>query len=204
MAAPAPPAGFFRFRMDNRYDDWDAIPPLAVFPADFQPGSFSRERFGRPMEVLALSQARHWRQGGTALSEMKIVRDERGIYLYVSTQEAISENLSLFLYLQSRAGGTQENRLTLELVPQTPTSPGLVVLWEKDEEPVVVGRAASGTFFLEAEVLNEVLLPYLESVPELSYFDLTSCYFDRGQLFYEEFYFASPSFSEIPTPQSLF
>ena len=68
----------------------------------------------------------------------------------------------------------------------------------------MVGRAASGSFFLEAEVLNEVLLPYLDLEPGLSYFDLTSCYFDRGRLSYEEFYFATTSFEEIPTPDALF
>jgi len=202
--SPTLSSGFFRFRIDNRYEDWDAIPVLAAFPTGYRPGSFTLERFGRELEVLPIGESRHWRDGGTALSEVKIVRDERALYLYLSTHQAIADNLSVFLYLHGPGGRARENRLTLELVPETARAPGLVVLWEKGEDPFVVGRLASGGFFLEAEVRNDVLLPYLEQVPDLSYFDLTTCYFDRSALTYEEFYFGSPRFAEIPAPGSLF
>ncbi|MBN1835230.1 MAG: hypothetical protein JW820_05220 [Spirochaetales bacterium] len=212
--AEATDGSFFRFQIDNRYEDWDSIPALVAFPDSHEPESFTRESFGRELEVLPLREARHWRDGGTALGEVKIVRDERGIYLYASTHQAMADDLSLFLYLHprrdaargadARGADAPANRLTLELVPQTQRAPGLVVLWEKEAEPVVIGRVASGGFFLEAEIRAEALLPYLERAPELSYFDLTTCYFDRSSLSYEEFYFASPSFAEVPTPNALF
>ena len=198
-AAEVVPEGSGRVRIDHRYERWETVPALLVFPADHRPTSFTRERVGGELEVLPIGESRRWGTGGTPVHEVKVVRDQGTTYLYLSTHEAISEDVSIFLYFHASGSGAVPNRLTLELSPRRTGSPGLVVLWQENQEPVMIGELATGSFFLEARVADPVLLPHLESLPGLSYFDLTSCYFDRRELAYEEFYFGSLEFAQIAT-----
>ncbi|MCK5008477.1 MAG: hypothetical protein KAR73_13890, partial [Spirochaetales bacterium] len=82
--------------------------------------------------------------------------------------------------------------------------PGLVVLWEKDRKPVVVGKLASGSFFLEARIEKELLFDLLYARPEITFFDLTTSFFDRQELTYEEFYIATVALAEIPTEKTIY
>jgi hypothetical protein len=200
--------GMFRFQIDNQYDDWEAIPPLLVYPGGYAPESFTRERYGGASEVLPIASARHWDRGGTSLSELKIVNDAQGIYLYAAARTAIDPNLSIFFYFQGEEEAGREgapNQLTLELVPSHGEEPGLVVLWERGQRPAIVGELASGNFFLEARVdkmrLQRALLA---ADPEVSFFDLTTAFFDRGALAYEEYYYSSVVLQEIPTLDTLY
>jgi len=199
--------GFFRFQIDNKYEDWEAIPTFLSFPVDHTLPSFTREQYGGKFEVLPISQSRRWHTGGSALNEIKVVDNLQAIYLYLSTHSALSADLSVFLYFHNdrnlrRLGA--ENQFTLELVPSRAEEPGLVVLWEKDRKPVVVGKLASGSFFLEARIEKELLFDLLSARPEITFFDLTTSFFDRQELTYEEFFIASVSLAEIPTEKTIY
>jgi hypothetical protein len=199
--------GFFRFQIDNQYEDWEAIPTFLAFPADHTLPSFTRERYGGEFEVLPISQSRHWRTGGSALNEIKVVNNLQDVYLYLSTHSALSVDLSVFLYFHSdsnlRRRGA-ENQFTLELVPSRAEEPGLVVLWEKDRKPEVVGKLASGSFFLEARIEKALLFDLLSARPEITFFDLTTSFFNRQELTYEEFHIASVRLAEIPTEKTIY
>ena len=206
-AAPSAKRGVFRFRIDNQYDDWEAIPTFLSFPADRTLPSFTREQYGGDFEVLPIDQSRHWGSAGTALNEIKVVNNLEAVYLYISTHTALSPNVSIFLYFHSdrdlrRAGAT--NDFTMELVPAKATEPGLVVLWERERKPVIVGTLASGSFFLEAKIDKDLLYDIQAAKPEITFFDLTTSYFDRQELAYEEFYIASIPLAGIPTEQTLY
>jgi len=199
--------GFFRFQIDNRYDDWEAIPAFLSFPAGRTLPSFTREQYGGDFEVLPIDRSRHWGSSGTALNEIKMVNNLEAVYLYISTHTALSPNVSIFLYFYSdrnlrRAGAT--NDFTMELVPAKATEPGLVVLWEKERKPVIVGTLASGSFFLEAKIDKDLLYDIQAAKPEITFFDLTTSYFDRQELAYEEFYITSIPLAGIPTERTLY
>jgi hypothetical protein len=199
--------GLFRFQIDNQYEDWEVIPTFLSFPADHTLPSFTREQYGGEFEVLPISRSRHWRTGGSALNEIKVVDDLQAVYLYLSTHSALSADLSVFLYFHNdrnlrRLGA--ENQFTLELVPSRAEEPGLVVLWEKDRKPVVVGKLASGSFFLEAVIEKALLFDLLSARPEITFFDLTTSFFNRQELTYEEFYIASVTLAEIPTERTVY
>ena len=190
--------------IDNSYEDWETVPFLAGFAENFAPLSFTREEYGRDFQSLPLNSAKYWQSGGTALSEIKAVAAAERLYLFSSTRSAIAENLSIFLYIHSRAESGRENSVTLELIPASAYEPGLVVLWERGREPRLVGRLFSGSFFLEAEIdmapVRQALSRTLAGSPsqEDLRVDLTSCYFDRGSLSYEEFFFSSLSLMDVP------
>jgi hypothetical protein len=209
-AGPAP-AGpekeFFRFQIDNRYEDWEAIPVFLSFPADRTLPSFTREQYGGAFEVLPIEQSRHWASGGTSLNEIKVVNNIESVYLYISTHSALSPNVSVFLYFHTdqnlrRSGAT--NRFTLELLPAKAEEPGLAVLWEKERKPVIVGTLASGSFFLEARIDKNLLYDIEVAKPQITFFDLTTSFFDRQELAYEEFYIASIPLAGIPTERTLY
>jgi hypothetical protein len=206
-AAPAAEEGFFRFQIDNRYEDWEAIPTFLSFPVDRDLPSFTREQYGGQFEVLPIAEARHWGTDGSAINEIKVVNDAAALYLYISTHSTLSSNLSVFMYFHTdqnvrRLGAT--NKYTLELVPERAEQPGLVVLWQKDGAPLIVGELASGSFFIEAKIDKDLLYDIGEARPRITFFDLTTSYFDRQELAYEEFYIASIPLASIPTEQTLY
>jgi hypothetical protein len=207
----APPAGVVRppseerlnIRIDNRYDDWEAIPVLVSF-VDYQPASFSREQYGTPARVLPLSEARYWKKGGTSLAELKAAQEDRTLYLFLSTRSAMADGLSIFLYFRDPKDKPEENRVTVELLPATSGESGLAVLWVKDRAPIAAGELASGSFFLEASLDLAAIDAALVSRLELASVELTSCFRDRLALVYEEFYYATLSVKEIPTAARLY
>ena len=149
--------GFFRFQIDNQYEDWEAIPPFLSFAADRTPPAFTREQYGTGFEVFPIAESRHWGSEGTSLNEIKLVNNLNDVYLYVSTHSALSANVSLLLYFHTdrnlkRSGAI--NRFTLELLPESSQKPGLVVLWEQEQKPLIVGSLASGSFFLELSLIH--------------------------------------------------
>ncbi len=186
-------------RIDNNYEDWENIPYLTVFSADFHPASFTRERSGKVFEVLPLRFAQYWDQGGTHLNEIKTAVDIEHLYLFCSTHSGINDNLSIFLYFHGERASESENRVTLEILPSS-IEPGLVVLWEKEKAPIVIGSVASGRFFIEAEIdkteLYRALGPDLGARPSL---DITTSYFDRASGVYEEFFFTTLFLDDIPS-----
>ena len=66
--------------------------------------------------------------------------------------------------------------------------------------PEAVGRLVSGSFFLEGRISRRMVEAALgrEIGPE-AFFDLTTCYFDRGSGAYEEFYFTTVYLRDIPS-----
>jgi hypothetical protein len=202
-AARTPGEGRLNIRIDNQYQDWEAIPALAAF-GDYQPGSFSREQYGSAARVLPLREARFWQKAGTSLAELKAVREDKTLYLFLSTRSAIADGLSIFLYLHDPKDPADGNRVTLELVPAAKGAGGLVVLWVKGQAPVTVGTLASGTFFLEASVDLATIEAALTSRSELALVELTTCYRDRSALAYEEFYHATLALQDFPTADRLY
>lgn len=208
-APPAESAAKSGILIDNSYEDWESVPFLAGFAEGFSPLSFTREEYGSEFRALPLKAARHWQSGGTSLSEIKAVAGEDRLFIFSSTRSAIADNLSFFLYVHSRGEAGRENSVTLELIPASAYEPGLVVLWERGREPQLAGRLFSGSFFLEAEIdlalLKRALTRTLaaQPAPEDLRVDLTSCYFDRGGLVYEEFFFSSLSFLDVPSLEEI-
>ena len=199
--------GFFRFQIDNQYEDWEAIPSFLSFAADRRIEAFTREQYGGAFEVFPLSASRNWGAEGTSVNEIKVVNNRDAVYLYVSTHSTLSPNVSLFLYFHSqqnlkRTGAV--NRFTLELVPARAQKPGLVVLWEQNRKPLIVGKLASGSFFLEAKIDKGMLHDILTAKPEITFFDLTTCYYDRQELAFEEYPIATISLAQIPTENNLY
>ena len=206
-AAPTEQRGFFRFRIDNQYEDWEAIPTFLSFPADRSLPSFTREQYGGEFEVLPIDKSRHWGSQGTSINEVKAVNNLDAVYVYISTHTALSPDVSVFLYFHTeqnlrRTGAT--NRFTLELLPAKAEEPGLVILWEKERKPMIVGTLASGSFFLEARIDKDLLYDIQTAKPEVTFFDLTTSCYDRQELAYEEFYIASIPLAGIPTEQTLY
>jgi len=198
-----PVEGRLNIVIDNKYEDWEAIPVLASF-SDYQPASFSREQYGTPSQVLPLSEARYWQKGGTSLADLKAAQEDRTLYLFLSTRSAIADGLSFFLYFHDPKDPPDENRVTVELVPATGGRPGLVVLWVRDKSPVPAGELASGSFFLEASLDLALVDAALVSRLEMSSMELTACFRDRLALVYEEFYYITLALKEIPTADRLY
>jgi hypothetical protein len=92
----------------------------------------------------------------------------------------------------------------MELLPAKAEEPGLVVLWEKERKPMIVGSLASGSFFLEAKIDKKLLYDIQVAKPAITFFDLTTSCFDRQELAYEEFYVASIQIAAIPTEETLY
>jgi len=194
------PAGQVPIRIDNSYEDWESVPFLASFTADYAPGYFTRERFAGKFETLALDQSQHWPDGGTRLSEVKGLAAGERLYLFCSAHTAISGNLSVLLYFHNLRKPGSENSVTLELVPASAAQPGLAVLWQKGKQPEIVGSLSSGTFFMEAEVDFRPVQAALGSSPGVrSSFDLTASYFDKAAGAYEEFFFTTLYLDDIPS-----
>lgn len=186
--------------IDNLYDDWEAVPALASFTSLFVPPSFTRESLGNDFEILSLLDSRYWRQSGTPLNEVKAVADKENVYLFISTQSAISANLSCFFYLRGERQQGEENPFTLELIPKHSLNQGKVILWQRDSElPERAGKLSSSSFFLEARINKQVFSPEmirkLGNNPSL---DLTTCYFDKQNSLYEEFFFTTIYLKDIP------
>lgn len=186
--------------IDNLYDDWEAVPALASFTSLFVPPSFTRESLGNDFETLSLMDSRFWQQGGTQLGEVKAVADEENVYLFISTQSAISDNLSCFFYLRGERRQGEENPLTLELIPDDSLNESKVILWQRDSKlPERAGKLSSSSFFLEARINKQIFSPEmirkLGSNPSL---DLTTCYFDKQNSLYEEFFFTTIYLKDIP------
>jgi hypothetical protein len=203
-AAVRPPGeGRLNIRIDNQYQDWEVIPALAAF-GDYQPESFSREQYGSAARVLPLREARFWQKAGTSLAELKAVREDKTLYLFLSTRSAIADGLSIFLYFHDPKDPADGNRVTLELLPAAKAATGLAVLWVKDRSPVAAGTLASGSFFLEASVDLAKIEAALISRSELTSVELTTCYRDRNALAYEEFYYATLALPDFPTADRLY
>ena len=65
-------------------------------------------------------------------------------------------------------------------------------------------RDSSGSFFLEAKIDKKLLYDIEVAKPEIAFFDVTTSYFDRQELAYEEFYVASVPLSGLPTEETLY
>jgi len=191
-----------RIRIDNEYEDWEGVPVFRSFE-DYRPRTFMRERIGGGRLELPLDQSRFWQKAGTGLSDLKMLDDGKNLFVFVSTRSAIAEGLSVYLYFRDARDPEGENRVTVELVPPAGSKPGVAVLWVKDRKPAPVGSLASQGFFLEAALDRQAIYAALESAPGQVALELTTGYYDRGSLAYEEFYYAMIALSDLPTPDSL-
>jgi len=200
--ATAPAPGRLGIAIDNQYEDWEEIPVYRGL-AQYAPRSFSREQYGGSPQVLPLDQARYWEKYGTALNELKIVDDGGWLYLFVSTRSAMAEGLSLYLYFHDPKDPPAANRVTVELLPATANKAGLAALWVEGQAPLSIGSLASGPFFLEAALDKAAIGAALLSPPELAIVDLTTGYQDRAEYAFEEFYYLSFGFKDLPNPDTL-
>ncbi len=194
--APEPPL----IRVDGKFEDWDLIPPLASFALDYPMVSFTREQYGSSLEPLPIAAAQHWHQGGTDLNELKAVRAPDALYLFVSSHSAISENLTVELYFFKDRTLGRSNSVTLELVPPSGTAPGMPVLWRQGQKPRLAGELAASAFFMEARVEAKEVLAAMGGEGS---FDLTTVYFDRNELSYEEFYLGTYAVKDVPRSSEL-
>ena len=185
------------FQVDNRYQEWEAVPAIAAFTA-CQPVDFSLEKYGSAPRLLPLRQSRYWQKAGTSLAEFKAVREDRALHLFLSTQSVIREGLSIFLYFYDPKDPPDSNRVTVELIPASGAREGLVALWVKGAEPVGAGALASGSFFIEASIDSAQLQQALASRLELASLQVSTCYHDRDALSYEEFFYPTLGLKDIP------
>jgi hypothetical protein len=195
-------AARLNIRIDNQFEDWEAIPTVASF-SEYRPATFSLEKYGSESQVLPLGEARYWQKAGTSLAELKAAVEGETLYLFLSTRSAISEGLSIFLYFHDPKDPPDSNRVTAELQPAGRGADGLVALWVKGRNPVSAGGLASGTFFLEASLDLSLIEKALISRLEAAEIELSTCYRDRNALSYEEFFYTAMSLKDLPAVGNL-
>jgi hypothetical protein len=139
-------------RLDNRYLDWLAVPPLFARGRGRQPlGSFMDTGAGR--QTISLNDSLLWERAGTDLEWMKTARVGDDLYFAASTYSAFtrSSSLNLFIY-----GGSQLPVASIDV--DAASSTGLILMWMPiNPAPVVVGNSVAGDYFVEGQIWLDVV-----------------------------------------------
>lgn len=185
--------------VDNDYTDWSSIPVAAAFSKNFNPVYFNQEVDGS-MKTLPIESSLYWKFGGTQLENFKAVLDEFSCYFYFSTYRNIAEGLIIYMYLYKDREKVQNNLYTIEININGKDRSGIVYLWEKgNPEPVKIGSCTSSGYYLEGRIELHFLPEQVRQELIAKYsFDLTTCYFNKDSRLYEEFFYTTIYFRDIP------
>lgn len=181
-------------RIDNRYVDWEDLPPLAAFSDATAPREVKVER---PEETAsrAIEESLVWPRAGTRLDEVKAVLGDAALYLYLSADREFGEGTSVFLYAYDTRESSRP-RFTIEIPLGAATN--AVLLWQAgSEEPRVIGDFAHAGFLLEARVFLNRLPGGRRLVDDASTsLDLATSYALPGR--FEEFFHTTIYLEKVP------
>ena len=189
--------------IDNSYYDWQAFPAMATFSGHYNPYYFSREKAG-VRETLGIDRSLYWNWGGSQLREIKGVLANGSLFLQVSSHSNFAKELSIFAYIYDRRETGGNNRYVLEFLPARVNGSGFVALWDANGRPTQIGDLTSSSISLECRIPLEALPSELIAgdLSKLS-IDLTTCYHEPSSGTYEEFFFTTVYFEDIPTLSDL-
>lgn len=181
-------------RIDNRYVDWENLQPLAAFSDATAPRQVKVER---PDETStrAIDESLVWPRAGTRLDEVKAVRGDAALYLYLAAEREFGEGTSIFLYAYESRDASR-SRFTMEIPVGAATN--AVLLWQAgSEEPEVVGDFARAGFLLEARIFLNRLPGGLSFVErDSASIDLATSYALPGR--FEEFFHTTIYLDNVP------
>jgi hypothetical protein len=190
--------------IDDDPSEWQHVPNIATFTGQFNPYYFNKEVKGE-MKSLPISESVFWGFNGTRIRDVKSLLATSSVYFYLSTFSPVTKGLIFFMYLhKGRESGT-ENEFTLEIAVNDLEGTNDVILWSfGNTNPVVVGKCRYDTNIIELEIVFSLLPEQLRNTLVKFYsLDLTSCFFDRAKGFYEEFFYTTIWFRDIPTEEDL-
>jgi hypothetical protein len=191
-------------KIDDDFSDWQSIPDTATFTNRFNPYYFNKEEKGE-MKAFPISESVFWGFNGTNIKEVKTLIDPSSVYFYITTFSPFSKGLIYFMYLhKGRQAGT-ENEYTIEVSVNDVEGSNDILLWTfGNENPSVIGTCRYDTKALEGKIDFAMLPEQLgKALVKFYSLDLTSCFFDKAKGFYEEFFFTSIWFRDIPTEEDL-
>ena len=193
-----------QIEVDGRFGDWQRLPELAFFSADFSPVFFNLEKAGST-ESARVSDSLYWGRGGTNVREIKGFTDRESIYLYLESHTPFSEELSFYIYLYPDREKAMENRFTIEIVTTRGSRESMVLMWEKDRVlPKLIGQVAHSSIMLECRIPIADLPDELSSYDiSKASFDVTSCYHARTSGLFEEFFFATVRYWDVVLPEDI-
>jgi len=171
---------------------------------NFNPVFFNQE-VNSARRTLSIENSLYWTCSGTQLKNFKAVLDDFYGYFYCSTYREIGEGLIIYMYLYKDRENVSHNQYTIEVNINNKNESGIVYLWEKDKpEPVRIGNCTASGYYLEGRFDFQFLPEQVryELVSQYS-FDLTTCYFKRDAKLYEEFFYTTIYFRDIPSKVEL-
>ncbi|MBN2441296.1 MAG: hypothetical protein JXJ04_08115 [Spirochaetales bacterium] len=190
--------------IDKDFSDWEKIAPLARFSSFYNPFKFNREKNGK-IEVHKIEDSVYWGYNGTQLKVIKALFDRNNLYFYFSTGSPITNGLLIFLYLYKSRGICDLNSYTIEITIDMNTRNGRIFLWENGKKEIIeVGIVTASAKELECKLSLDLLPGTLQTelIPDYSV-DLTTCFFEKSSGMYEEYFFTTFYFKDIPGPEDL-
>jgi hypothetical protein len=190
--------------LDSDYTDWDHVPDTATFTRQFNPYYFNKEVKGTAT-ALPISESVFWGYNGTRIREVKTLRTNTSIYFYLGTIPPVTNGLIYFMYIHKLKEKDMKNEYTIEVSVNETEGTGDILLWTYGvAKPAVIGKCLYDTKVIQGEV-TLALLPEILSKKLVDFysFDLTSCYFDKPKGIYEEFFYTTIGFKDIPTEEDL-
>jgi hypothetical protein len=190
--------------IDHDFSDWEKIPPIVIFSSHFTPHHVTREKEGI-QEKLPLSDAAYWGFNGTRLNHVKGIINDNILYLSFSTGSPIAQGLIIFMYLYKTRNTEKINTYTIEISLNIETGKGKVFLWESNNENVTeIGNSAIRPWNIECMISLNMLPQLLGSELLSTYsFDLTTCFYEKITGIYEEFYYTTVFFKDIPLRENM-
>jgi hypothetical protein len=190
--------------IEKDFTQWQSIPDTATFTRQFNPYYFNKEEKGS-MKALPISESVFWGYNGTRVKEVKALMAPASFYFYLSTFAPMSRGLIFFMYLHKGRDAGTENEYTIEIDVNDIEGENDVLLWTfGTDKPSVIGKCKYDTNELQGEVVFARLPEALgKGLVKFYSFDLTTCFFERAKGFYEEFFYTSIWFRDIPTEDEL-
>ncbi len=190
--------------LDSDPSEWQHVPNIATFTRQFNPFYFNKEYKGET-KSLPISESVFWGYDGTRIKEVKSLITPSTVYFYVSTFSPVANGLIFFMYLHKGRESGMENEYTLEVSVNDLSGSGDLLLWSfGNTTPTVVGKSRYDTNIVEFELAISSLPEQLRNTLVKFYsLDLTSSFFDRNKGFYEEFFYTTIWFRDIPSEEDL-
>jgi hypothetical protein len=186
-------------KIDNKYADWKNVFSLASFSQSYSPVYFNQEKDGK-MTTLEIAKSQYWGWGGTLLKDFRALYKDNSLYFNISSQGRMTKGLIIYLYLYRDRDKGNDNPFTLELSVPADTAEKEVRLWTYGESKTKpAGIFISNGTLLEGRVDLDAFPPEVaKDLTDRFSFDLTTCFFDGASKLYEEFFFTTVYFKDIP------
>ena len=176
-----------------------ATSPVVSFSPSYNPVFFTKESRG-DFSVQPIAGSRAWTLLDMHISAFSARIDDGVLTLTLTSEGDFSPDVSYFLYVfATRAPGTP-SVFTLELRPRALPDRGACILWQNGSAaPALFGsvRVEGRTAIVEAKLADEPAAVQ-QALGSAGSFDLTSCWYDKPDGVYEEFYFATVAMADIP------